>query len=277
MKLSTGNFYIEKYGTEAGAERMAELGFTYLDLDLSDVKNEYYAARDEEFIVKLLSVKKSLEKFGVKTLLARGPLPEKTNSDEERALAFEKIVKAMVAVRHLGGSHLTVSPIYFSEISDSESALSSAREYYAALSEVARGLGVTLCLENAANENPLSGFAVTHSLVEKISSPNLRLSLSVAAANAVGDNPSELITEAGKLLSVVRAEDSTPDNATPLPLFDGTVDWAALAEALFNEGFNGILSATAPAYLQNGASPLSDEEACALENQSASYARLIAS
>ena len=274
MKLSAGTFYIEKYGAAKGAERMAELGFFGLDVDLSDVENEFYAARDEEFIVKLLALKNSLAKFGVKALLARGPLPRKTYSDEERALTFEKTVKAMVAVRHLGGSSLTVAPIYFSEIAECDKALSAAREYYAALSEVAKGLGVTLCLENAANENPLSSFASLLSLVEKVASPSLRLSLSVAAANSAGENPAALVMEAGKLLSVVHAEDSLPNDVTPLPLFDGTVDWAALAEALFNEGYTGILSATAPAY-PLGATP-SEEEARALEGQSASYAKLIA-
>ena len=273
MILATGQHYIDKYGREAGASKMAKHGYGQLDLDLSDTENEYYAARDEEFIVKLLALKKALSTYGVGTLLARGPLPTETHSKEERALTFEKTVKAMVAVRHLGGRVLTVKPLLFAEL-DSEEILPAAREYYSALTEVAKGLGVTLCLENGADGNPLSRLSALIPLLKDIGSDNLRLSLSTGAANSLGEDFLAAMSDAGELLAVLRAEDSTEGNPTPLPLFSGSVNWAALAEALFDMGFSGILSVTAP--VVRAGEDTTDEELTRLEMVASDYARLIA-
>ena len=274
MLLATGNYYIDKYGREAGAEKMAKNGYKKLDLDLSDTNNEYYAAKDEEFIVKLLSLKRALSAFGVETLLARGPLPTDTYSKEQRALTFEKTVKAMVAVRHLGGRLLTVMPIRFSEICDGRETLDAAREYYAALAEVAKGLGVTLCIENAADGSRLSSLAAVSALVKEVNSPSLKLSVSVGAASARGEDFLTAIAEAEELTAVVRAEDSIEGDGTPLPLFEGNVNWAALAECLFSIAFSGALTVTAPICLDG--SSVSEGELEALEKRSADYAALIA-
>ena len=143
-----------------------------------------------------------------------------------------------------------------------------------ALTEVAKGLGVTLCLENSTAATPLSTLSATAQLVKEIGSESLRLSVSVGAATSHGEDFLGIIDEYSELISVVRAEDSTEGSENPLPLFEGSVNWAALAELLFSLGYSGVLSVTAPVYC--GADALDPEEVVALEKRSASYAALIA-
>ena len=54
MKIGIGNYYIDRLGAKKGAERMAELGLECLDLGLSDTESEYYKAKDDDFIEKLM-------------------------------------------------------------------------------------------------------------------------------------------------------------------------------------------------------------------------------
>ena len=275
MKLCAGNYYIDKYGKKAGAARMAELGYGYLDFDLSDTENEYYAARDEDFIVKLLAMKKALSEGGVSVYLVKGPTAY-TGDDLSRAEAFEKMTKAMVAARHLGAKYMTVPTLLPSDGVTESRLIEINAEYFSALAIVAEKLGVTICLENAGKEcGPLATPEGTLKLARKISHTSLKLSLDTAYAAECGASVWDAISEAEDLLAVVHAADTDGSTGSKLPLYSGGIDWSLVAEALFGQLHTDAISITVSPILP-GADSEDEDKTKRLEAEAASYARLLA-
>ena len=189
MKIGIGNYYIDRLGAKKGAERMAELGLACLDLNLSDTESEYYKAKDDDFIEKLMALKKVLSLKGITVHQVHGPwrFPTKDTTDEDRAERFEKMTKSLVAARHLGAKYVALHPLMPCGISpdtDPEKTMEINLAYYSALANVAASLGVIICLENM----PFPDFSISTpaevaELVRKINHPSVKMCFDVGHAN----------------------------------------------------------------------------------------------
>ncbi len=276
MKISIGNYYIDKYGTEDGAKRMVRDGYTYCDLQFSDTESIYYTAREEDFLELCYGLKKALKKEGIEVLQIHGPwqYPPMDGGEDERAERFGKMTKAMVIAKHLGAKYMAVHPLMpygANSPEDPEGVYAINKRYYEALAKVAGGLGVVICLENMPFVSfPLSGCEEILRLVREINSPNLKMCFDTGHANILGEDIYDCLRVCADEVRILHIHDNNALFDQHLPPYEGNVDWSVLAEGLYDIGFDGAFNLeTEPTKYFSG----TDEEK---EKRLAEVARLIA-
>ena len=278
MKIGISKHYIIKYGLEDGAARMVRDGYEYLDYSFSNTDSEIYAARDESFLTMVTSIRRTLDKAGVKVMQIHGPwqYPPKDGTDAERAERFEKMTKAMVIARYLGAKYMAVHPLmpYGADSpEDPEGVYAINRQYYAALANVGKNLGVTVCLENMPfRHHPIHTTEQICALVEDINHPYLKVCFDTGHSNFVGEVIGDSVRRIGKdLLKILHVHDNYGNKDAHSVPYDGTVDWMDFCEALYDIGYDGVMSleVTLP-------SGLDGEELTEAERSLAKTAKLLA-
>ena len=248
MKIGTGCYYINRYGTEEGARKMAELGYECIDFDLSDAESEYYSAKEEFFFISVSKLKKSLSSNGITVNQIHGPwrFPSNEAAEEDRADRFGKMTKAASIAKFLGAKYMAVHPLmpFGAESAENPDVVYEInRRFYKALSDVTGKLGVTLCLENMPfREFPLSSTESLLKLIEDINSPHLKLCFDTGHAHLLGEDLGNSIRKAGEKLKALHVHDNFGDKDAHLPPYDGSIDWGEVAEALFDIGYNGVIN-----------------------------------
>lgn len=275
MKIGIGDYYINRLGTEKGAERMAELGITCLDLNLADTDSEYYKAKDDDFIDRLLTLKRSLAAHNIRVYQVHGPwrYPPKDFSDEERAERFEKMTKSLVAARHLGAKFVALHPLMPCGINpdtDPEKTMEINLSYYSALANVAASLGVIICLENM----PFPDFSISTpaevaELVRRLGHPNVKMCFDVGHANLFPTPIGQAIAEVGDLIAIIHVHDNDGTADSHLIPYSGSVDWGQVIEALYSVGYEGVFN------LECAPSGDTPEALTASEGEMIKYSRLL--
>jgi sugar phosphate isomerase/epimerase len=249
MKIGFGNHYVNKYGVELGATKMAEDGYTHIDYNFANTDIELYTARDESFLLKVTSLRRALDKAGLKVEQIHGPwqYPPKDSTDDERAERFEKMTKAMVIARYLGAKYMAVHPLMpygANSPENPEGVYEINRQFFAALANVGKNLGVTVCLENMPfNKHPIHSTEQICALVRDIDHPNLKVCFDTGHANCIGEGISESVKLIGKeLLKIIHVHDNYGDKDSHNAPYDGTVDWSEFIEALYEIGYDGVMN-----------------------------------
>ena len=99
----------------------------------------------------------------------------------------------------------------------------------------------------------------------------------LAYANIFEGRISDKIRYAGDLIKIIHAHDNDGSGDLHLHPYDGNVDWADLAEGLFDIGFDGVFNLeTAPVKEKRLKEGISDEEVREAEIALAKTAKLIA-
>lgn len=283
MELGIGNYYIDRYGIDEGARRMVADGYTYIDFQLLDTDSEIYAARDDDFFRSVVDIKRALAAGGVKVSQIHGPwrYPPRDATDEDRAERFEKMTKAMVVARHLGAKYMAIHPLmpygaYSSESPDE--VLSINKSFFSALANVARSLGITVCLENMPFPDfPLSGVEQITDFIRDIDHPNLKMCFDTGHANIFPIRMSEQLEYAKDYIRIIHVHDNLADEDTHMHPYDGNIDWMDFAEGLYNIGYSGIFNLeTAPVRYRERHLSFTDEEVAEREQKLARIAALIA-
>ena len=276
MKTGIGNYYLNKYGLEAGALKMAEDGYECIDFDFSDTDTEYYTKREEDFLASMLEIKKTLAKAGISVHQIHGPwrTPVRDGTEDERAERFGKMTKAMVMAKHLGARYMAVYPLmpfgqYSAEKPDEVYAIN--KKYYEALAKVGAGLGVVVCLENTPFPDfPLSSCEQILRLVEDINSPYLKICFDTGHANILGEPLGDTLRLLREKVKIIHAHDNDRERDAHLPPYEGEIDWSDFAEGLYDIEFDGaLILKTEPTEYKSG----TDGEK---EKELAKIARLIA-
>ncbi len=248
MKIGLGNYYLDKYGLDEGAKRMAEHGYEFVDLSFTNTETKYYDAREEDFLEEMFGIKKTLLKHGIKVNQIHGPwrFPPNDGTEDDRAERFGKMTKAMVMAKHLGAKYMAVHPLmpFGIDVSDDPDAVYEInKRYYEALAKVGSGLGVTVCLENMPFKNfPLSRSEDILRLVKEINSSHLKVCFDVGHANLLDEPLGYTVRMLGDYLKIIHVHDNDGVVDDHLPPYDGNVDWADFAEGLFDIGFDGVFS-----------------------------------
>ncbi len=246
MKLAITNYYLNKYGNTDGAKKMAEHGYTSVDYSLMNTEEGLYALRDDRFVIEVTKLRREIESGGIKVDTVHGPWRFPSDAtDSDRAERFEKMTKAMVIARYLGAKYMTVHPLMPYGISGTEPSEVYAinRQYFSALANVGKNLGITVCLENLPF--PIFSLSTPESiaaLVRDINSPYLKICLDVGHANVFDTPIGESVRELGELIAMVHAHDNFGDDDSHNVPYNGTVDWMNFAEALFDIAFDGVIS-----------------------------------
>lgn len=247
MKIGIGNYYIDKYGMEAGAEKMAAHGYDCIDFQLADIDNEYYSIRDEEFVRVMYEIKGTLKKKGITVHQIHGPwrFPPRDGTEDERAVWFARMTKAMVMAKHLGAEYMAVHPLMpygANSPEDPMGVYELNKNYYTSLAKVAQALGVVICLENMPfTDFPLSSCESILKLIKDIGSKNLKMCFDVGHANVMGEPLGDTVRMIGDDLRIVHLHDNFAERDQHLPPYDGTADIPNFAEGLYDIGFDGVL------------------------------------
>ena len=281
MRTGITDYYIKKYGLEAGARRMAEHGYSCLDYQLTNTDGELYALRDEDFLIRLTEIRKMLNGAGITVEQIHGPWREPCDATEEdRAERFEKMTKAIVMARYLGAKYMAIHPLMPFGITgeNPEQLYAINKKFFVALASVAGKLGVTVCLENMPfRDFPLSRVEDIVDFIKDIDSPHLKMCFDAGHANVFEGRIGDMVRCAGELIKTVHVHDNFGERDEHNVPYEGTVDWADFAEGLFDIGFDGVLNLecapVSPKFIENG---IDADETVALEKELAKIARLIA-
>ena len=247
MKLSIRNYYLDTYGLEEGARKMAEDGYECVDFNFQNTETHYYEAREEDFLEEMIKIKKTLAKNGISVNQIHGPWRfPKDSTEDDRAERFGKMTKAMVMAKHLGAKYMAVHPLMPFGITgeNPEEVYNINKRYFEALCKVGAGLGVTVCLENT----PVPVFALSRCedilrLVKEINSPYLKMCFDTGHSNILSEPIGETVRLIGRdFLKILHCHDNDGENDSHLPPYEGTVDWAEFCEGLYDIGFDGVIN-----------------------------------
>ena len=280
MKIGIGHYYLNHYGFADGVAKMAEDGYECLDFSLEDTESEYYTKKDESFLGTVHKLRRDLKAGGITVEQIHGPLifPPKDSTAEDRADLFEKLTKAAVVAKYLGAKYMAVHPLmpYGADSDeDPEGVYALNLEFFKAITNVASKLGVVLCLENQPFANfPLSSPLAQLRLVREVAHPSLKVCYDAGHANLVGGRISEDLKEIGDELRILHLNDNYGDTDSHNALFDGSFNWAELAEVLFDVGFDGVIDLECDPVKSD--EKVTDDERREREKALARYAKLIA-
>ena len=274
MEIAIGNYYIDKYGLSEGGAKMAEDGYTAIDFKLSDTNSEYYAIRDEDFVRRMYEIKNTLKKCGVRVHQVHGPWPVAVATEDERAVAFSKMTKAMVMAKHMGAGYMAIHPLMPYGVNSAEKpeeVYEINKSYYTSLASVAAALGVVICIENMPFPDfPLSSSASVYALVKDIGSPNVKMCFDTGHAHIMGEPFGEALRAIADEVRIIHVHDNDGVEDMHLNPYDGNADMSDLAEALFDIGYSGVFS------LETKPMACDGENADDAEKRLAGLARLIA-
>ena len=283
MEIGIHDYYIKRYGLTEGAKKMVADGYSYLDYQLTDISGELYAAMDEDFLKKVIEIKRELDSAGLRVVQIHGPFGELVpdGTEEERAVHFEKMTKAMVVAKYLGAKYMAAHPLTpfgSADEGDEDEVIEINRRFYSALAKVAGKLGITLCLENLPFPKfPLSPVEKVADLVREINHKNLKMCFDTGHANIFEGRISEKLRYAGDLIKILHVHDNMGDSDSHLRPYEGTVDWADFAEGLFDIGFDGVINLeTTPVSKEQLKEGVTDAVAEPAEKKLISIAKLIA-
>lgn len=282
MKIGIGNYYLERYGLDVGAKRMAEDGYSFADLDFSDAESEFYTSTEDNFFMLAGRYKAALKKQGIEIFQIHGPwiFPPKDSTEEDRAVLFGKMTKALGIARFFGAKYMAVHPLmpYGEHSSEKEDEVYLInKKFFSALASVAGKLGVTLCLENMPFlEFPLSKTDKILELIKDIGTPYLKLCFDTGHANMFGGRIGDAVRDAGAdYIKIIHVHDNFGDADVHLPPYSGNVDWGDFCEALYDIGFDGVMSLeTSPKEIY-GYSEMTEESVREAEIELSRYAKLL--
>ena len=249
MEIGITNYYIDNYGLDEGAKKMAEHGYSFIDLQFTNTNTKYYTEREENFLSLVLGVKRTLRKHGISVNQIHGPCctPRLDSTEDERAELFGKMAKALVIAKHLDAKYMVVHPLMpygvNSPVSPYE-VYDINKRYYTALAKVAHGLGVLVCLENVPFKNfPLASSENILKLISDINHPFLKLCFDTGHAHILGENLGDAARNIGnEFLKAIHVHDNFGEKDCHLVPYEGNIDWADFAEGLYDIGFEGVFS-----------------------------------
>ena len=284
MKIGITDYYINTYGLDEGAKRMAEHGYSCIDFQFTDTNTEYYTAREEDFLALVLGLRRALERHGICVNQIHGPwcTPRHDTTEDERATLFGKMAKALVIAKHLGAKYVVVHPLMpYGENSDEkpDEVYEINKRYFSALANVAQGLGVTVCLENTPFESfPLAKTENILTLIKDVDHPCLKMCFDTGHAFLLGENLGDSVRQIGKIyLKAIHVHDNLGDKDSHLPPYEGYIDWSDFAEGLYDIGFDGVFSLeTTPVSEKDFNDGVSKEMTQEKERELARVAKLIA-
>jgi sugar phosphate isomerase/epimerase len=251
MKISVPIYeYRRIHPLEQLPEKMRIHGVDAVDYaDLYNVYAEPFTL-DEEMFEKTLKHERSiLENGGITVDQIHGPwrYPPKDDTPYDRSCWLEAMKKGIRGAAYLGATRMVVHPLMPYGIDSTghiDEVLRINTEHFTKLCEYAKDYPVTICLENM----PYPLFAISTvkqvlSFVKKINKSNFKVCLDTGHANVLGTSPGEAVRILGTYLEARHVHDNNGKNDQHLHIGEGTIDWKDFSQALYEIGFNGVVSA----------------------------------
>ena len=229
-------------------------------------------------------IKRKFESNGLFVNQIHGPwrLPVTDSTEDDRAERFGKMTKAIVIAKHLGAKYMSIHPLMpFGHNSNDnpEEVFNINVRYYSALANVAKNLGVIICIKNL----PFKAFPISRTddvikLIDSIDHPNVKMCFDIGNAHILRENLGDSIRTIGHdRLKIIHAHDNDGTNDDHLRPYDGTIDWSDVAEGLFDIGYDGVFSLECtPVGSNDTAISITDVQTEEKERELAKIAQLIA-
>lgn len=222
-------------------------GFDCVDYgELCDIEKEIFHVEDARFIQRMLEEKRSANDAGIEVYQVHGPWPVDDTTEEKRKENLIHMKRAILGTSLLGSSYIVVHPVMpFGWDVETDAAFSRQinREFLTELTDYARPLGVTVCLENMPfTKCRLSYTDQIVAFLKELNIDNLKICLDTGHANICKEKVGDMVRLCAESLSTLHIHDNggyTDEHAYP---YSRTIDWVDFRKALKEIGFQGCLS-----------------------------------
>lgn len=246
MKIGITNGSFSYRGDEtAQYAHIAALGYHAVDHSLSKTHMPYYQS-DAAMAEYCLRIRQIAEANGLMISQVHGPWPTDDKTEENRALTFLHMRRAVYGCSVMGAPCLIIHPQMpygWGAEEDPEFSYRLTVDLMKALMPDCEKYGVVLCLENMPmTSHRISTMDRIAEAVREVNSPFCGICLDTGHTNVFGRDPGEDVRIAGKLLKTLHIHDNDGTRDSHQLPWLGTADWSSFAEALGQSGFNGVLS-----------------------------------
>ena len=246
--------YIQRYGLERGAEKMAAHGYECIDFsNFCNTETDFFKLPEAEFEKELTRQKAIINAAGITVHQAHSPWrhPAEDFTPEQRAERLEAFKKAIRGSAYLGATDFVmhcIMPFGTNSGENPELMRDMNAEFMAALAEESKKHGnIRINIENL----PFPALPLNHpdQIVEHVKRMNrevsgdlFRVCIDTGHCNYCKYSAADSVRLVGSLLGTlhVHDNDSTRDaHATP---GNGNIDWDDFSNALQEVGFDNVLS-----------------------------------
>lgn len=249
MKIGIGLGSHERWG-ESRYIKLREHGFSCVDFNTMYTNSFPYTDSLEQTENRLLEEKKLARDSDIEFYQVHGPWhwPPNDSTEELRNIKFEHIKRSLWATSVLGCKNWVIHPIMPCDISEKGTekekiTLEVNFEYMQKILEIAKGYGITICLENM----PMRNFSLATpyeilNFVKLINDDNFKICLDTGHVATFPDiSVAQAVRDLGDEIRAFHIHDSFPDRDLHLLPYFGTTDWSEFSKALKDISYTGAL------------------------------------
>lgn len=246
----TGTTQNTAYAFERDLAQIHAYGYDCMDYqELVSTNTPLFEKNNKDFESYLSGQRKAAEGEGVEICQTHGPwrYPPQDATEEERAERFEKMSRAIVGTALLGCKNFVIHPIMPFGTQDAgheTETIEMNLDFMAKLCRVGRENGVTVCYENMPFPD-LSVAAVSQiiDVAKQINDEYFKVCLDTGHCTMFGLSPADAVRMIGKdLLRTLHIHDNDGRNDLHWNPFNGVIDWEDFGAALYEIGYDGVIS-----------------------------------
>lgn len=234
-------------------KKARELGFDYIDYDLSVTEKEPFLCDESKMKELMMAERALIEEAGISVGQVHGPWrwPPQDSTEEDRAERLEKMQRAIVATKYLGCKHYVIHPIMPYGIEDKllgEEKVQSTWElnwvFMNELLKTAKENDIIICFENMPMPNfSIGSPAEILDFVEKINDDHFQICLDTGhVAVYENENLADAVRLFGKRMKVMHVHDNNGIMDQHLLPYLGVINWEEFGAALKEIEYDGVFS-----------------------------------
>lgn len=251
--ISSGG-YIERYGLEKGAERMAAHGYECLDYSgFVNTETDFFKLSEVDFEKELKRQRSVLNSAGIAVNQTHAPwrCPAEDFTEEQRAERLAAMSKAIRGSAYLGAESFVmhaIMPFGTNSSENPELMRDINAEFMSNLARVAKEYGgIRINIENL----PFPTLPLNHpeQLVDFVDRMNrevcgdiFRICIDTGHCNYCKYSPADSVRLAGCLLGALHVHDNDSTRDSHSVIGQGSIDWNDFSDALEEIHYSGVLS-----------------------------------
>lgn len=258
MKIGIGLGSHERWG-ENRYIKLREHGFSCVDFNTMYTNSFPYTDSLEQTEKRLLEEKSLAKASDVEVYQVHGPWhwPPNDSTEELRSIKLEHIKRSLWATSVLGCKNWVIHPIMPCDINEKGTEKAKITheinlEFMHKILEIAKGYGITICLENM----PMRNFSLATpyeilDFVKLMNDDNFKICLDTGHIATFPDiSAAQVVRDLGEEIRAFHIHDSFPDRDLHLLPYFGTINWKEFSQALKDINYKGALCLeTAPPHL----------------------------
>ena len=249
MKIGIGLGSHQRWG-EQRYLKLKEHGYSAVDFNMMDTNNFPYSDTLEQTEALLLKENKLAKEADVEIYQVHGPWhwPPNDSTEELRNIKLENVKRSLWATSVLECKNWVIHPIMPCDINEKGTekqkiTLELNLDFMKKVLEIAKGYGITVCLENM----PMRNFSLATpyeilDFVKLINDDNFKICLDTGHVATFPElSVAQAVRDLGKEIRAFHIHDSFPDRDLHLLPYFGTTDWNDFSQALKDINYSGAL------------------------------------